>query len=168
MDILRPCHSSSCTEGDKHIICSVSFTEYSSVNSPKRVIWAAPIERVLKWFIQDVAEQPEGKRLHVVTSDTLHDNVTKCLREIGWAELIKCCWLRIRLWAGHIFSARPDRLCCTLRLSSRGYWLVFSVGAWSWSFDLYLLQRLLSTVLVFVGLSSDKLRVVSVLAFFFY
>jgi len=54
---------------------------------------------------------------------------------------------RIRPWAGHLSSAHPDRLCCTLRLSSRGYWLLFSVGAWSWPFDLYLLQRLLSTSL---------------------
>jgi hypothetical protein len=49
MDILRPCHSSSCTEGDKQImgsfvICSVSFSECVTVNSPKRVIWAAPVQ----------------------------------------------------------------------------------------------------------------------------
>jgi len=53
MDILRPCHSSSCTEGHKQImgsfiICSVSFTEYVNVNSPKKVIWAAPVQGVQK------------------------------------------------------------------------------------------------------------------------
>ena len=37
LDILRPCHSSSCTEGDKQImgsfiICSVSFIEYEGWN----------------------------------------------------------------------------------------------------------------------------------------
>ena len=162
MEILRPCHSSSCTEGDKQImgsfiICSVSFTEYVSVNSAKRVIWAAPVQRVQKWLIHArCCRQPEGTRLHEVTSDTLQDNVAKFLREIGWAEWIKCCWLKIRPWAWHHFSARPDRLCGTLRLSSCGHWLLFFVGAWSWPFDLYLLQRLLSTVLTFVGLSSDK------------
>jgi len=120
------------------------------------------------WFIQDVAGQPEGTRLHEISNDTLQDNVTTFLREIGWAEWIKCCWPRIRPWAGQYFSARPGRLCGTLRLSSHGCWLFFSVGAWSWPFYLYLLQGLLSNVLIFVGLSSDKIRVITVLASSFY